>query len=208
MAVASLLQRVAELMSPGPPRLLIFRGFDRPAKTATLASAMDQPRRQEFYRWEDGQGRVHIANSLDDVPAAERGRAERLALDGTPSATVPASTGLGSSSSWKPDAPSVALGLVAGLAVALVLKLLPGKLRWVGSLVLFVGVALLLSFVYLGAIRRATGASDNVLATPSPIIQDAKHAVEQMNARQRLQAEELRQVEAEGRGQAQGGRGK
>lgn len=168
---------------------------------------MDQPRRQEFYRWEDREGRVHIASSLDDVPAAERARSERVALDGTAAATLPA-TQVGPSSTWKPDLPSAALGLIAGLVLALLLKLLPGKLRWVFSAVLFAVVALLLSFVYLGTIRRATGASDGLLATPSAMIQDAKNAVEQMNERQRRQAEELRQVEAEARGQPQGGRAK
>jgi hypothetical protein len=59
----------------------------------------------------------------------------------------------------------------------------------------FAGLALLSIYGYLGWMRRSTGVTGAALASPSAVIQDAKSAVEKMNAHVRAQEAELKAIE-------------
>jgi hypothetical protein len=154
---------------------------------------------QSFYRFQDEQGRLHIVSSWDEVPAGERGKAAGVDLNSeqavshyqppTPDVAAP-----------RVDWPSFALGFGAALLVGLTLKLVAGRGsgRWLWRLVLVAGVGLMLTGGYLGVVRRAAGVGGGAFAAPSALLQDAKTAVEQMNQRQKQQAEELRKIQAEG----------
>lgn len=150
-------------------------------------------RTEVYYRFTDADGRVHLVSSLDAVPHAARPHAQRLELavqrPAETAALLPAS--------------GVATWLVAGAGGVLLLLLLgrylPGSVRWLAKVAAFAVVVLVLGGLYLGALRRATGAGDAALVAPSAIIQDAQQAVEKMNQRQKLRDEELRRIQSEAR---------
>lgn len=158
---------------------------------------------QAFYRWVDAQGRLHVVSSLDAVPVAERAKAERVTLTGdTAIGSVPASvpTSAPAKAAWHFDLGSFGIGVGVALAVALILRWMPGAGRGLLRVAVVLGIAALLTGLYLGSIRRATGASEGgAIATPSAMIEDAKAAVEKLNQRQKQQDEELRKLQAEGR---------
>lgn len=153
---------------------------------------------QSFYRWVDAEGRLHVVSSLDAVPSAERARAERVTLNGQTAlgGAVPSTP----ASDWRLEPSSFGLGFGAALLLSLLFRLLPHGWRSFSRIAVVLGVAALLAGLYLGAIRRATGAKDGgALATPGALIDDAKAAVEKLNQRQKEQDEELRKLQAEGR---------
>jgi hypothetical protein len=146
--------------------------------------------KQTFYRWVDEQGTVHVSQSLDAVPSAERARLQRVELDGT-YGVEPTSLKPG----FEPDLPSFALGFGGALLLSF---LIPRSWRGVAKVVAVVGGIVLATGAYLGWMRRSTGIEPNaVLASPSAIIQDAKAAVEKVNERQLLQQRELQEIEQE-----------
>lgn len=154
---------------------------------------------QSFYRWVDGQGHVHVVSSLESVPAADRGKATLVELNGDESSGQYQTPG-SAAFAWRPDWSSFAAGFGAALLVSLVLRMLPNSLRWVSRAVLVVAVGALLTAAYLGAVRRSTGMPGaSTLAAPSALIEDAKSAVERINQRQKQQEEEIRKIQAEGR---------
>ena len=156
---------------------------------------------QAFYRWVDADGRLHVVSSLDAVPKADRARAERVTLTGqTALGSDPRGAAPAASSDWRLDAGSFGLGFGAALLLSLLFRVLPNGWRSLSRVAVVLGVAALLTGLYLGAIRRSTGAKDgSVLASPSALIEDAKAAVESLNQRQKQQDEELRKIQAEGR---------
>jgi hypothetical protein len=152
-------------------------------------------RTEVYYRWTDADGRVHLVSSLDAVPPAARARVERLELGVRPApSVVERASAVASASSV-----GVLLLVAAGAGVALIVasRFLPHGLRWLAKLGGFVIVVALLAGLYLGMLRRSTGTSDALLATPSAIIDDAKQAVEKINQRQKQQEEELRRIQNE-----------
>jgi hypothetical protein len=157
---------------------------------------------QQFYRWVDAEGRLHVVSSLEAVPSAERARAERVTLTGqTALPSVPSrAEPQAEPSAWRFDLGSFGIGFGAALAISLLFRLLPNGWRSLTRVAVVLGLGALLTGLYLGAIRRAAGGgAGGALASPSALIQDAKTAVEQMNQRQKQQEEELRQIQAEGR---------
>jgi hypothetical protein len=154
-------------------------------------------RSQEFYRWVDADGRLHVVSSLEAVPAAERSRAEHVTLDGaTALGSVPSRSA--ATSMWQPDLGSFSLGFGAALVLGLLFRLLPSGWRGVTRVAVVLGIGALLTGLYLGSIRRAAGVSGaGALASPSALIEDAKAAVQKLDARQKQQEEELRKLEAE-----------
>ena len=154
-----------------------------------------QGNRQTFYRWVDASGRVHIVSSLDNVPQAERAKAAVVALSPEASPTLPR---LENVAGWRPDWTSFGVGFGLALLLAALFKALPGGLRVVSRVALVLGVAAVLTGLYLGLVRRSAGATDTaVLTSPSALLEDAKGAVEKMNLRQKQQEEELRKIQAE-----------
>lgn len=151
---------------------------------------------QTFYRWVDASGRVHIVSSLEGVPQAERTKAVAVSLSPDESPTVPRlETEI---AGWRPDWASFGVGFAVALLLAALFKVLPNGMRLASRVALVLGVAVVLTGVYLGAIRRTTGVPGaSVLASPSALIEDARGAVEQMNLRQKQQEEELKKIQAE-----------
>ncbi len=152
-----------------------------------------------FYRYTDASGTVHIVDSLDRVPTSQRERAERFQYDEwTPvNGDRPASAvtsvlhradGL---SGWQ------MFGLGAGVVLLAVLffRLLPGARGMVVRFVLALAVIALLGGAYLGWTRRITHQSNDLLASPGAMIEDAKSAVEKMNAHVKEQQAQLKEAE-------------
>lgn len=149
---------------------------------------------QTFYRWVDASGRIHIVSSLDDVPQAERPKSGVVSLTPDESPTVPSLQ----IAAWRPDWASFGVGFAVALLLAALFKMLPNGLRTASRVALALGVAVVLTGLYLGAVRRSTGVPGaSVLASPSALIDDAKGAVERMNLRQKQQEEELKKIQAE-----------
>lgn len=157
---------------------------------------------QSFYRWVDGEGRIHIVSSPTAVPAAVRPRAELVVLNGSDalSGEYPALGGsaLSRLASRPPDLLSFAAGFGAALLLLVVYRFLPTSLRGVSRWAIVLGAGALLTAGYLGWVRSSTGGSGAALATPAALIDDAKVAVERMNQRQAEQERALREIEAEG----------
>jgi hypothetical protein len=90
---------------------------------------------------------------------------------------------------------SSGLGFVAALLVTFLFRRLPGTMRLVLRMSIIGGVIVLLGGAYLGWMRRATGQSHDALASPTAIIDDAKEAVDKMNARIAAEQAEIKEAE-------------
>jgi len=154
-----------------------------------------------YYRWVDADGRLHLVTSLDSVPAHARAKAERVEMNAEASRSLNTAVNAPAESSpaFEVHWLSFGVGFGAALLLALVFRLLPQSARWVSRLAIVACVAGLLIGAYFGLIRKTTGAGTSAFASPSAFIDDAKSAVEKMNLRQKAQAEEIRQIQAEGK---------
>jgi len=142
-----------------------------------------------FFRYRDGQGRLVIVDAASKVPSSARGSVERISL-------APRETSLGLPRDFELHGPSFAIGLASAALVGLVLLGTRRRSKLL-RLALMLGVAALLGGAYLGLSRRLAGQSGALLATPDALIQDARDAVEQMNARTREQQRVLQELERE-----------
>lgn len=150
-------------------------------------------RPQNFYRWVDQEGRLHVVSSLDAVPASERGRLEQVTLNEAQRSVI-------DPLSWRPDWSSFALGFGAALLATLLMRLLPGSWKRGAGILVGLLAIVLLTGAYLAAVRRSAGVEGGgALTAPSALIQDAKNAVEKMNESRRLRDEQLQEIEREGR---------
>jgi len=154
-----------------------------------------QGKPQTFYRWVDASGRLHVVSSLDSVPQAERGKATVVSMHPDASPKLP---NMENVAAWRPDWISFAVGFGVALLLAALFKVLPNGLRFASRAAVVLGVGVLLTGLYLSAVRGSTGAQGgSVLTSPSALIDDAKAVVEQMNQRQKQQEEELRKIRSE-----------
>ena len=142
-----------------------------------------------YYRFQDTSGRTHIVDSLDDVPQASRAQTQRIEYQ--PRAEPSVLQLPRTLSTWQ----TFGLGFGAALLLVFLFRRLPGTMRMVLRLSIIGGVLVLLSGAYLGWMRRATGQSRDALASPSTIIDDAKAAVEKMNARMAAEQAEIKEAE-------------
>jgi hypothetical protein len=142
-----------------------------------------------YYRFSDGQGRVHIVDSIDKVPGPLRARAERIEL--AVRGRDPTSPRAGSGVHWT----SFGLGLGAAVLAVLFFWSMRRGSGPLLKLVLLAGVAALLGGAYFGWIRRQSGQSDSLLAAPSALIDDARRAVDKANLKQREEQEALKEIE-------------
>jgi len=143
-----------------------------------------------FYRYEDESGRLHLVDSLADVPLANRAHATCIEYtDDSPglSRLLPA-RGV---SGWQ----MFGLGFAAALLVAFVFTRLPGSMRWFARIAIVGGLVVVLGGAYLGWIRRQSQQSSDAFASPSAMIDDAKSAVAKMNARIQAEQAELKETE-------------
>jgi hypothetical protein len=151
-----------------------------------------------FYRFTDSSGTVHIVDSLDRVPAAQRERAERIQYDDSLNngeaphqhsvSVLQPPAGL---SGW----PMFGLGAGAVLLMVVLLRVLPGARGTLLRAAIALAVVALLGGAYLGWARRVTHQSGDLLASPSALMDDAKSAVEKMNARLKDQQRQLKEAE-------------
>ena len=142
-----------------------------------------------YYRFTDANGTIHIVDSIDGVPRALRGRAQRVEYEAQPPASV---LRLSSSlTGWQ----TFGLGFAAALVVVLLFKRLPKTMRLVLRFAIVGAFAALLVGAYLGWMRRSTGASPDALATPGAVLEDARSAVAKMNARVQAEQAEIKEAE-------------
>jgi len=142
-----------------------------------------------YYRFQDASGRTHIVDSLDSVPQASRLQAQRIEYQHQPE---PSALALPRTlSTWQ----IFGLGFVAALLVTFLFRRLPGTMRVVLRMGIIGGVIVLLGGAYLGWMRRTTGQSRDAMASPTAIIDDARGAVEKMNARMAAEQAEIKEAE-------------
>lgn len=168
---------------------------------------------QVFYRYEGHDGRVLLVDSLDKLPAEVRAKAKRISFEGSGKAagngtlaelltgSDRASDGAATTQSPASLAslhlPSFALGVATGLGVFFILRWLLqpsstsfGK-RVVLSVALTAGLAAVLGALYLGWLRRSTGQTDGLVATPTELIDDAKRTMQLVEERRKEQQRQL-----------------
>jgi hypothetical protein len=146
----------------------------------------------QFYRYTD-EGRVVIVDSLSRIPARLRGSAESIRLEPPSSVSLPALRELPERVHW----PSFGAGAGAALVVTLAVLALRGRLNGVMRWALVVGVLAVGAGAYFGWLRRMGGQSEQLLASPQSLIEDARATVERMNERTRAQQRELHELETE-----------
>lgn len=172
---------------------------------------------QTFYRYETPDGRVLLVDGLDKLPAEARNKAQRIHFEGSDPSPLDGTLGklFGDSSQTSHvtatpasaaslsslHVPSFVAGAAAGVGLALVLGWLVssrsgsfGK-RVVISALATGALAAVLGSLYLGWLRRSTGQDNDVLATPTELIDDAKRTMDQVQERRREQQRQLDELE-------------
>jgi hypothetical protein len=160
--------------------------------------------KQQFYRYTDAEGRVHITTSPDSLPPGARGKAEVVVLDAQATRaehTVPmGQQGESTQPGFELDGLSFGAGFAVALVLAAIFKMMPEGMRWLPKLAIVGGIAVVGIGLYLGYLRKTTGMGTGPLASPSAIIQDAKATVENAQQRARAREAELRAIQAEATG--------
>lgn len=131
-----------------------------------------------------------IVDSLDAIPAAERARAERISYESSPRAPIQALDGARVGVDW----PSFAAGFGCALLLGLVLLVFRRTSSPFARLIAFALAAAVIGGSYLGWLRRSTGQSEALLATPSAVIDDARRAVERLQTRNTEQEQQLERI--------------
>jgi len=175
---------------------------------------------QVFYRYESPDGRVLLVDNLQKLPEEVRPKAKRIDFGGSNSSQTHDTLGAllsgndgreGASTSQSPAAlaslhlPSFSVGVVTGLGVFFILRWLTspsstsfGK-RVVLSLALTAGLVAVLCAFYLGWLRRSTGQTDGLIATPTEIIDDAKRTMQLVEQRRKEQQKQLDEADRAGK---------
>ena len=178
-------------------------GLDLEAVGSTGDPARKRPGSgQTFYRYTDKSGKVVIVDSVDKLPKSARANAEQLELAEGPGAIERGLDAVRRQSGDEArfNLPSFALGLgLAGVLVVVALLMKRTGSLFIAKIVGMVAVVALLGGLYLGLLRRSTGQSEGLMATPNDIINDAKHTVEQANEQRRKQQEMLDEIGHEGK---------
>lgn len=152
-----------------------------------------------FYRFTDSRGTLHIVDSLDSVPAAQRERAERVQYNAESPSNGERPLQQLTSALQHPERlsgwPMFGLGAAAVLLAVVVFRLLPGAGKTLLRALVALAVVALLGGAYFGWARRVAHQSSDLLASPTTIVEDAKGAVEKMNARLKEQQLQLKETE-------------
>lgn len=172
---------------------------------------------QVFYRYESADGRVLLVDSLDKLPDDARPKAKRIVFEGSDQSALggaltdllgsaneivsePAAKSAASPIPLGLDAPSFVVGGASGVGLSLILWWLFAS-RWsfgkriFVSLLLTGALAATLSAFYLGWLRRSTGQTDAMVATPSELINDAKRTMQLVEERRKEQERQLQELE-------------
>jgi hypothetical protein len=143
-----------------------------------------------FYRFEDAQGRLHLVDSIDSVPQALRAHAVCIEYRADATGFSRQIAQAGPNAAW-----IFGLGVLAAVLLLFLFWRLPAMRRMVVRLALLAGVVALLGGAYFAWLRRNAGLSNDTLATPAALIDDAKAAVAKMNARTQAEQNELKETE-------------
>jgi hypothetical protein len=151
-----------------------------------------------LYRYSDAAGRVVVVDSLSKVPKRLRGSVKPIQLAAPPEASRTGTVLSPRSLLQDLHGPSFAAGASCGVVACLLLFALrrAGKLLRLGFAL---GVSLLGIGLYLGWMRGLAGQSQELVASPRALIEDARAAVEKMNQRSLEQARVLQELEHDGR---------
>lgn len=150
-----------------------------------------------FYRYRDGSGRVAVVDSLARVPASQRASAEAVVLAPAGESATLSETAMSAARGLARDLhlPSFIAGLSSALLVALLVLVVGRKLGRLLRGALVVGVLGVGVVAYFGWVRRTTGQSGELLASPGALIEDARGAVQQLNQRTAEQQRVLQELE-------------
>lgn len=150
-----------------------------------------------FYRYRDGSGRVVIVDALTRVPASQRASAEAVVLAPAGESAALADTAVSAARGLARDLhmPSFIAGLSSALLVALLFMVVGRKLGRLFRGALVVGVLGVGVVAYFGWVRRTTGQSGDLLASPGALIEDARGAVQKLNQRTEDQQRALKELE-------------
>ena len=155
---------------------------------------------QKFYRYTDKNGRLVIVDSPDKLPKSALPHAEEVQLQEGPSAVERLQATQNSQAATGFSLPSFAFGLgLALLLVVLALVLKRAGALFIAKILAIVAVVAALGGLYLGLLRKSTGQSDALLASPQDIIDDAKRTVEKANESQHKRQEMLDEIGREGK---------
>ena len=169
---------------------------------------------ETFYQYLDPSGAVHIVDRLEKVPAALRDQARKIELPAEEAAAVKEALGtferleksLGKQSSQfqgqvralteghSVDPVSFGLGFLAAALVSVALWAVKGTAKIALKLGLLVLIGVLLAGLWFGYVRRAAGLSQEVLSDPRQLIDDAKRAAKELDARHDSAEKVLREV--------------
>lgn len=152
-------------------------------------------RREQYYRYVDAEGRVYITSSAESLPQGARAKAELIEL--SPQLTRREQTVATGSNVPELHWASFAAGVAVTLLLGWVFRLLPQRLRWLPRLAIVAALAAAGAGLYFGYLRQTTGAGSAPFASPSALIQDARGAVEKVEAHRRAQEAELRAIQGE-----------
>lgn len=182
-----------EMVTPRPADSAARDTPPAPTRGAASAPSGRAPASQTsvYFRFQDAQGREHIVDSLDEVPEAYRSRAVRIELAPGSESQHPTSSFSVSSI----DARSCSVGLGAALVLGLLVLCMRRGRRLLLKLAFLAAAVVALATAYFGWLRRETGQGQSLLAAPSALIDDARHAVDKMNQRTKQQEQMLREIE-------------
>jgi hypothetical protein len=168
---------------------------------------MAEPEKSKFFTYEDGDGHVFVVDSLEQIPAKYREIAKQLSLeDARREIAKLEKKGLKDAKEVQRevgdvipfvkdlDLPSVAVGFASAMVMVLAVSIVKRIGRFALKVALIVVILSLLVFAYLGWLRRAAGLSDDALASPKAIIEDAKKAKDGFQKRLDDQEESLKKI--------------
>ena len=188
------------------PRRAGLEYFGMRSQEAAHADAVPSPPAgtATFYRYRDASGRVVVVDSLTRVPASQRNLAEQVALAPGAGLTVLPPDGdagltgsIASTLGQQLHVPSFLAGASSALVCALLVTALQRKLGRTLKGALALGVLALGVVGYFGWVRRTTGQSAELLASPRALIDDARAAVGGMNRSLAEQERVLKELEHE-----------
>jgi hypothetical protein len=164
----------------------------REGEAQAEGAAMKPAEGAAVYRYTDG-GRVVIVDSLSRVPARLRGSVEVIPVEGPGTLHLPELRELPERIHWPSFMAGAGTALVLTFAVLALRRRVGGVLRWA----LVAGVLALAAGAYFGWLRRLGGQSEQLLASPQRLIEDARANVQRLNERSREQERVLRELGAE-----------
>ncbi len=162
---------------------------------------------EQFFRYTDASGRVHIVSSPDALPPEARAKAELVVLNPEVTrreqAIMPALT---TAPKLELHGLSFGAGFASALVLALIFRMMPQDMRWAPKLAIMAVLAVGGGGLYFGYLHQmsgispaASGSSSSPFASPTTLIDDARRTVEQVQQSRKRQEEDLEAIKREAR---------